>query len=75
MSVSLVKEYTTHTFPYGMDNEAWNSRVLLPMYISTIYDSHMAYSILNSLRMNNPTGFAELLFVSGHLDNSTGKLV
>lgn len=61
-------------FAWGMDNEAWNSTVLLPMYLSGIFPSDIAVNIDNGLKINDLHKLAVLLTFEHHYDNVTGKL-
>jgi len=78
MAVSLDKLtdqdpwYPNQTY---MDNEAWNSTVLLPMFLSTVYPSNEAVIINESLRKNDLMGFSILMQYKTRYDNATGELV
>lgn len=61
-------------FPWGLDNEAWNSTVLLPMYLGTVYPHGKALSIYQALKSNMYEGLQVLLHFEHSYDNQTGEL-
>ena len=74
MSVSLVKYDPMHDMADAPDREEFTSCVLLPMYLSTIFDRPMAEAIYYGLSNNQPSALAHLLWVNEHYDNTTGKV-
>lgn len=74
MSVSLHKESDTW-YVSEWDNEAWNSTVLLPIYLSTIYNRLEAAMFYKLLTRNNLVGLQEMLYYEHHYNNATGELV
>lgn len=76
MSVSLVKEYgISFKQETGMERADWDARVMLPMYLTTVYPHDMASMINLALKHNDLRGFSALMIAETHYDNSTGKLV
>ncbi len=78
MTVNLNKTITddkdiNERYAWGMDREAWNSTVLLPMYLGTIFPRTTAVRVNQKLMRNDLRSFATLLRLEHAYDNTTGE--
>lgn len=71
--VNLTKYDPCHDLPRGPDREEWQSCVMLPLYLTTVFPTRTALKINSNLARNDLRSFATLLRLEHNYDNVTGE--